>query len=71
MKDGYNEGERASMIGMFARLVELYGVQRYWEGVSGTAQELPEDIIQTAKSNAAKAVFDQIATIEACNAPGA
>ncbi len=66
LEKGHNDLERLSLMGMIARAVELYGIERYWEGVCGTAVELPEDIQLQAKRNAQKATTEQFAVIEAC-----
>lgn len=59
----WNKSEIESLKGMIARAVELYGVERFWQGACSSASALPEDIKENAKQNAIKAIIEQVNVI--------
>lgn len=59
-----NKSEKAALCGMIRRYIELYGIERYWDGVAGTAHGLADDIKSSAHTNAVNATEEQLRSIE-------
>lgn len=60
------DNERETLVNMICRAVDLYGIERYWDGACSVAAELDEKVLQSARVNAQHATIDQCDTIVSC-----
>jgi len=45
------DNERETLVNMICRAVDLYGIERYWDGACSAATELDEKVLHNARKN--------------------